>query len=180
MILQRQTKPMPKDQYTVRAAKSDDLAVLPVIEQAAAAQFRTTNYAALADFELASTAIDLEHENVWVVVNGDDQPVGFAIVHVEESSVVHLHEIDVHPQHARQGLGRWLIEAVAKWAQEQGAKALTLTTFGDVPWNGPYYERLGFRKLEIDELSSALQAIRSAEAAAGLPMANRICMQLDL
>lgn len=172
---------MPKDQYTIRVAKSDDLAVLPIIEQAAAAQFRTTKYAALVDFELASTAIDLEHEYVWVVVAGDDQPVGFAIAHVlDESSAVHLHEIDVHPQHARQGLGRWLIDAVAKWAQEQGAKALTLTTFGDVPWNGPYYERLGFRKLEIDELSPALQAIRNAEATAGLPMANRICMQRDL
>jgi GNAT superfamily N-acetyltransferase len=171
---------MPRDQYTIRAANSDDLVLLPAIEQAAAAQFRTTHYAELTDFELASTAIDLEHEYVWVVVDCDDQPVGFAIAHAEESSVVHLHELDVHPQHARQGLGCWLIETVAKWAQERGAKALTLTTFGDVPWNGPYYERLGFQKLEIGELSSALQSIRNAEAAAGLPMVNRICMQLDL
>lgn len=171
---------MPRDQYTIRVANSDDLALLPVIERAAATQFLTTDYAELTDFELVSETIDLEHEYVWVVVDRDDQPVGFAIVHAGESSVVHLHELDVHPQHARQGLGRWLIETVAKWAQKQGAKALTLTTFDDVPWNGPYYERLGFGELEMSELSSALQSIRNAEAAAGLPMAHRICMQLNL
>lgn len=171
---------MSRDQYTIRVANFDDLAILPVIERAAAAQFRTTAYADLIDFELVSATVDLGREYVWVVVDRNDQPVGFAIVHAEESSVVHLHELDVHPQHAHQGLGRWLIETIAKWAQEQGMKALTLTTFSDVPWNGPYYERLGFRKLELSELSSALQSVRNAEAAAGLPMANRICMQLDL
>ncbi len=171
---------MPREQYKIRVACFDDLAILPVIERAAAAQFRTTAYADLIDFELVSETIDLEREYIWVVVDRNDQPVGFAIVHAGDSTTVHLHELDVHPQHARQGLGRWLIETIVKWAQGQGMKALTLTTFADVPWNGPYYERLGFRKLEISELSSALQLVRNAEAAAGLPMANRICMQLDL
>ena len=91
---------------------------------------------------------------------------------------VHLHELDVHPQRARQGLGQRLIEHIAQWAR--GAEALTLTTFSDVPWNGPYYGRLGFRTLDEAALSPALQAVRQAEAAAGLPMAHRICMQLDL
>jgi len=171
---------MPRDQYTIRSANFDDLAILPVVERAAAAQFRTTDYADLIDFELASTTVDLEREYVWVVVDRDDQPIGFAIVHIGENSLAHLHELDVHPQHARQGLGRWLIETVAEWAQKKGMQALTLTTFGDIPWNGPYYARLGFRQLEMNELSSALQSIRDEEAAAGLPMASRICMQLDL
>ena len=170
---------MPRDQYTIRVANFDDLAALPVIERAAATQFRSTDYAHLTEFELVSETVDLEHEYVWVVVDREDQPVSFAIVHTGEGSVVHLHELDVHPQHARQGLGAWLIETIAKWAKGQGAKALTLTTFGDVPWNGPYYERLGFRKLETHEISPVLQLIRNREAAAGLPMAKRICMQLD-
>ena len=38
-----------------------------------------------------------------------------------------------------------LIEHVAGWARAHGSPALTLTTFTEVPWNAPYYERLGFR-----------------------------------
>jgi len=113
------------------------------------------------------------------VADSLDQPVGFAIVHLFDTSV-HLHELDVHPQHARRGLGRRLIETVAEWGRARGAIALTLTTFGDVPWNGPYYVRLGFRTLDITMLSPVLQGVLQREAAAGLPMEQRICMQLDL
>jgi GNAT superfamily N-acetyltransferase len=165
--------------YAVRMARADDLPSLPAIERAAATRFHTTPYTALADFPLASTGIDLDHEFVWVVTDGHDRPVAFAIAHHLDGSV-HLHELDVHPDHARQGLGRRLIAAVADWARGCGATALTLTTFQDVAWNGPYYSRLGFRTLDPVALSPALAAVRQAEADAGLPMASRICMQLDL
>jgi GNAT superfamily N-acetyltransferase len=170
---------MQPEPYAIRYARSDDLAVLPAIERAAAAQFRATPYAALADDDLVSAEIDLDREHVWVAVDQHDHPIAFAIVHLLGDSV-HLHEIDVHPRYARLGLGRRLIAVVADWARERGATALTLTTFGDVPWNGPYYARLGFRTLDVKTLNPALQAVRQAEADAELPMAQRICMQLDL
>jgi GNAT superfamily N-acetyltransferase len=163
----------------IRAARQDDLAALPVIERAAAAVFRTTPYAYLADDDPVSSEVDLAHEYVWVAVNQADQPIAFAIVHLLDDSV-HLHELDVHPDDARQGLGRRLIATVADWARARGATALTLTTFDDVPWNGPYYARLGFRTLDLATLRPGLQAVRQGEAEAGLPMAHRICMQLDL
>lgn len=165
--------------YTVRSARPDDLPLLPAIERAAAAQFRASPYPALADAALASTAIDLTHESVWVVADAADQPVGFAMVRMH-AEAAHVHELDVHPQHARQRLGQRLIRAVAHWARAQGASALTLTTFADVPWNGPYYRRLGFHILDEAAWTPALRAIRQAEEAAGLPMAHRMCMQLDL
>jgi hypothetical protein len=40
------------------------------------------------------------------------------------------------------------------------ASALTLTTFAGIPWNGPYYARLGFRTLDVTSLSFGLQAVR--------------------
>lgn len=168
------------DPYTIRFANLNDLAMLPEIERAASALFRTTAYAVLANADPVSKNVDLDHDLVWVLVGRDDRPVGFAISHRLGRARVHLHELDVHPEHARQGLGRRLIETVANWARAHGAEALTLTTFSDVPWNGPYYERLGFRKLEQTELDPALQRIMEAEIAAGLPVEHRICMQLDL
>jgi ribosomal protein S18 acetylase RimI-like enzyme len=91
------------DLYAIRDARPDDLPHLPTIERAVAAQFQATPYTNLADADLVSAKVDLDHEHVWVVVDADDQPVGFVIVHLLDTAV-HLHEIAVHPQHARQGL----------------------------------------------------------------------------
>jgi GNAT superfamily N-acetyltransferase len=170
------------DRYTLRPARPSDLPRLPLIEAAAAIHFLATPYAFIVEDSAAnpvSANVDLAHEHVWVAADLADQPVGFAILRLLATSV-HLHELDVHPQHAGQGLGRRLIEAAAAWARAQGASALTLTTFGDVPWNGPYYARLGFRTLDLATLAPALLEVRQEEANAGLPMAQRVCMQLDL
>jgi hypothetical protein len=39
---------------------------------------------------------------------------------------------------------------------------------------------LGFRTLDLMTLSLGLQAVRQSETEAGLPMAQHICIQLDL
>ena len=170
---------MSADGYTIRPALREDLAALPAIERLAATRFRVTAFASMADFALTSTHVDLDRERVWVAVAPDDQLVGFAIAHLLDGCA-HLHELDVHPNHGQRGLGRRLIVAVARWARSAGSPALTLSTFRDVPWNAPFYARLGFRPLNEGELSAGLRAIRQAEAAAGLPIEQRVCMRLDL
>lgn len=170
---------MKRQSYSIRRAKPVDLAVLPHLERAAATRFRETPYANLVTGDLISAQIDLDHEYVWVVVDAEDRPVGFAIVSVSDS-LAYLRELDIHPQHARQGLGRWLIETIVAWGREQDMTALTLITFSDIPWNAPYYERLGFYPLDKNELNSVLQNAWQEEMASGLPMKQRICMQIDL
>jgi GNAT superfamily N-acetyltransferase len=165
--------------YTIRPARPDDLPALPAIERAAASLFRATPFAFIADFPLASESIDLAQERVWVAVAADDRPVGFAIAHPLDGCA-YLHELDVHPNHARRGLGRRLVQAVAAWARQTNAAAVTLRTFRDIPWNGPFYASLGFRLLSNDELSPGLRAIRDAEAEGGLPAIHRVCMRLEL
>ena len=58
--------------------------------------------------------------------------------------------------------------------------ALTLTTFEHVPWNAPYYARLGFRILDDAEVTPGLRAIRQREAEIGLDRWPRVCMRRDL
>jgi hypothetical protein len=62
----------------------------------------------------------------------------------------------------------------------EGIAALTLTTFSQVPWNAPYYERCGFRCLDEAELTPGLRAIRRHEAEMGLDRWPRLCMRRDL
>lgn len=84
------------------------------------------------------------------------------------------------PAWSGHGLGRRLIEDLVDRARRRGHHALTLTTFTDVAWNGPYYERLGFRVLADDELGPGLRAIRRAEVARGLDRWPRCAMRRDL
>ncbi len=164
--------------YSIRRAVAADLQALPAIELAAAALFRQSPHPQMADAALASEHL-AAHDVVWVVVDACQQPVGFAIVRAL-GSALHLQEIDVHPAHARRRLGARLIEHIARDAKASGVPALTLSTCDDIPWNAPYYTRLGFRMLAASELSDELQGVQRVEAAAGLPMAHRICMRMEL
>jgi len=116
---------------------------------------------------------------LWVACDSNDVPVGFAYTrsiddcpHIQELAVLHACQ--------RRGIGARLIEAIAGAARRTGAEAVTLTTFGDVPWNGPYYGRLGFRTLAANELSAALRKVFAEEETLGLDVSRRVAMRLDL
>lgn len=96
------------------------------------------------------------------------------------NGAAHVEQLSVHPEHARQGVGRTLIERAVSWAQDHGLDAVTLTTYVEVPWNGPYYERLGFRYLTIEEETPELRAIRDHERASGLDAWPRACTRLRI
>jgi GNAT superfamily N-acetyltransferase len=104
-------------------------------------------------------------------------PVGFAHVEVIEREVAHLEEIDVDPGHGHRGLGTQLVLQVCDWAAGNGYASVTLTTFRDVPWNMPFYERLGFREIPTPELSPALRAVVEAETRRGLDPLRRVVMR---
>lgn len=163
----------------IRPARPDDLGKLPAVERAAAALFRNTPYPHLADSSLISEEIDLLNDLIWVATDANDEPIGFVIAQAIPGSVF-IREIDVDPRYARRGIGAQLIDTVAKWARGHEAPALTLTTFSDVPWNGPYYTRLGFQTLDLATLTPELKRIYQEEADAGLPMAKRIVMRKPL
>jgi hypothetical protein len=59
------------------------------------------------------------------------------------------------------------VQAVCAWATGQGFDAVTLTTYRDVPWNAPFYARLGFVVVAEQDLSRGLVAIRVHERVAG-------------
>ena len=115
----------------------------------------------------------------FVSVGADDRPIGYLLLGVVDEAA-HVEQVSVHPDHARHGIGRALVERAAAWASARGLRALTLTTYVHVPWNGPYYERLGFRYLAVDEETPGLGAIRDQERASGLDAWPRACMRRSL
>jgi len=163
---------------TIRAARPDDLPRLVEIEDAA----ETTFPALSTDFEplpggttVEELAPYVEAGRAFVAADDADRPLGYVIVDVLDGAT-HIDQVSVHPDHARQGIGRELLERAAAWARAHGCRSLTLTTYVEVPWNGPYYERLGFRYLAPAEETAGLRAIRAHEREIGLDIWARTSM----
>jgi hypothetical protein len=57
---------------------------------------------------------------------------------------------------------------------------VTLTTFRDLPWNAPFYQRMGFIVLTDDSLDPHLREALQAEIAHGFPAERRCTMGLTL
>ncbi|MGC9524897.1 MAG: GNAT family N-acetyltransferase [Limnospira sp.] len=158
-----------------------ELPELQNIERTAARLFATVGLAEVAESEPTPSTILRHHQaagRVWVAADDRDRPVGFAIAAVIDGCG-YLQELSVHPAHSRRGLGTRLVETVCRWAKHRGYPAVTLSTFGDLPWNAPFYQKLGFRILGEAELTPGLLAVRTAQAKAGFPVERRVFLKLD-
>ena len=166
----------------IRAARRGDLAVLVEIERAAGETFRALAMDLVADDDPGTVELLAPYADegrAFVAVGADGQPVGYLLLDAVDGAA-HIEQVSVHPDHARRGIGAALIDRAGAWASANGLEALTLTTFVGVPWNGPYYERLGFRYLPAEGETPGLRAIREHERAVGLDGWPRACMTRGL
>ncbi len=161
---------MPTSPPTIRAARADESESLQAIEVAAGRQFSEVGLAevaALPPHPLDELEAYRLQGRSWVAVADDDRPVAFLLAGLVDGHA-HVFEVSVLPSHSRRAFGRSLIDHLAAWASAHDLAAVTLTTFADVPWNAPYYERCGFRRLDDHEIGPDLARIRAAEQSRGL------------
>ena len=164
--------------YTIRLARETDLEHLPGIELAAATLFATYKrfQHLLTDaMSVEEHCVLCEAGRLWVTADENDQPVGFVAVELVDGHP-HIQELDIHPDHGRRGLGGAMIEAVCEWARANGHAVITLTTERDIPWNAPYYARLGFEILPEAQWGAGLREIAVDEIAHGLNPETRVAM----
>jgi len=163
----------------IRAARPDDISKIRSIEVAAGELFRGLGMEAIADdtppteSELAPYVRD---GRAWVATGPDGKPLAYILVDIVDGWA-HIEQVTVHPDHSRTGLGRALIERVEQWSDGCGLDGMTLTTFRDVPWNAPYYKRLGFSDVAESAWSEGLRQIVRQEGAHGLNAWPRVVMK---
>lgn len=180
-------RPMPSAPATpavvVRRAQARDAALLPAIERSAARRFLDVpELAWIAADEVMS---EQDHRTwiaagtSWVAERPDAGLAGF-LVSERTADALHVWELAVRRGLQGRGIGTRLVRAAIDAAAAAGLPAVTLTTFRDLPWNQPFYARLGFATLRPDELNVRLQAILAREASLGLPAARRCAMRLGI
>ena len=166
----------------IRPAEAAELPELQRVEREAGVRFRglgLIDHLLDHSLSLPELAGHQRAGRVWVAADEHDRPVGFAVASVV-GGAAHLEELDVLPEAGRRGIGTRLVSIVCAWAEAQGFSAITLSTFRDVPWNAPFYERLGFRRLQPADLSLALREVRAREEHLGIALDRRVIMRRDL
>lgn len=145
--------------WTIRLAESEDAEVLPAVERSAGLRFRSIpELAFLADGDDMSADSHrryIAQGTEWVAVSETRDIVGFLAAEMIGRDL-HIWEIAVRTDVQNQGIGRRLIEVACAFARQRGFGSLTLTTFNHVPWNAPWYQRLGFVQSPADERLAAL------------------------
>ncbi|MGS4886555.1 GNAT family N-acetyltransferase [Roseibium sp. MB-4] len=116
----------------------------------------------------------IEPGTSWTAETDDGQQIGF-LAAIPEDDALHVYEISVHSDCQKQGIGKALMEYAEAYARALGLSEMTLTTFRHVPWNAPFYERLGFQILKLEKCDARLGSILSKELSRGLPMPEQRC-----
>lgn len=102
-----------------------------------------------------------EADRAWVLLQ-NDEIVAYILADIVDGDA-HADQLSMTRQVAGRGLGAMLLRHVEAWAQHQGLPRLTFTTFRDVPWNAPYYARLGYSEIFEDTIGPELAAIVAEE-----------------
>lgn len=166
----------------MRSGEPGDVEAMRVVEVDAGRRFAGIGLHSIASDTpppAAALAWHISEGTAWSAVGPDGALFGYAVASVVDGEG-HLDQVSVAQAAAGHGIGRALIDRVVEWAAARGYPALTLTTFRDVAWNGPYYQRLGFVALDPADVGPELAAIQAEHRAAGIEVVPRIAMRLKL
>jgi GNAT superfamily N-acetyltransferase len=169
-------------EISIKLAGSEHLSAIPAIELAAAAMFPEADLPVENRFLVIETELLQEAQSearLWVALTDDRTPVGFAMADIVDGGA-HLDEMDVMPDFGRQGIGTRLVRAFIDWARSGNYPGVTLITFRHLPWNAPFYEKIGFEAMKSSELGEELANLLQEEGEAGIDVQKRVCMRLDL
>lgn len=167
---------------TFRFAAPHDASVIRAIEFEAGERFMSVDMAGIADappMDLELVQSKIAAREIIVAVDADETCVGFVMFEPQPMRI-YVQELDVLTSRSGRRIGAALLEQVAQLARARQLPQLILSTFREVPWNAPYYRRLGFSDIDAAELDAALIARRDAHIARGLDESKRVFMRRDL
>ena len=155
--------------YTLRIANKDDIPQLCQIERSATARFGSIPELAFlveGDVLAATKVVEWLHTGRIYALHEQQQQqqqqqdrkiIGFVAAHPMDTTL-YIAEISVLTDQHGKGAGSILLNAIFDWARElkrEGRSTharVSLTTYADVAWNGPWYRKRGFREVPAESL----------------------------
>jgi len=153
--------------YSLTRANAEDASAITRVHLASNELFRDTGLLPLS--ELATHVPEhvivgaVRAGFVFVVRSDRGEPVGFALSRPVDDTL-YLDQVSVDPAHGRRGIGRALVERTAEEARAVGFRSVTLSTFRDLPWNGPFYRSIGFREVPRRRMTDWMKELEAAQA----------------
>lgn len=169
-----------REAIRLRLVSPDDLELLEAIDNESLPLFAEVGiHTALADqhpfvlHELARWRAAIDAGRAWLALNADEVPLGFVVCGTVDGAP-YVDQLSVRRAHMRRGVGRLLLHHAIAWS---GPRPLWLTTYAHVPWNRPYYERMGFVVVHEGEHGPELRAILAEQRAALPAPSERVAMR---
>lgn len=166
-----------RSHFSIRLAVAEDLPSLGSIQDASGSLFSLDQVPKPPPIPTAVDFGPALHAGCLLVALVGRTLVGFALAEILGDSL-HLSQVSVLPDFGQRGIGRSLVTRIVETARERQFPAVTLTTFRDVPWNGPFYASMGFREIPRAQLSAELQG--HIERDEGVGLSNRVAMELRI
>ena len=146
------------DGIALRVATQDDLAAMAEISVEARSRYRT-----ISSFSyVAETPAVAEHRfnegRAVVAVTHAKTVLGFALTRPLDGLLL-LDNISTSTRCRGRGIGKRLLDAVLQEATTECYPAVALTTFRELPWNGPWFRKFGFEPMPDDLIGQALRAL---------------------
>ncbi|MEM6475167.1 MAG: GNAT family N-acetyltransferase [Pseudomonadota bacterium] len=165
-------------EWSLRLARKDDAQAFHEIEEDAAVLFQSEPLLDGIPIPPSTSADDhakaiAKGRSLAAVIGG--QVVGFAAA-APVGRELHLNELSVARDHQQRGIGAALLRALQIDARNSGFRAITLSTFREVPWNAPFYARHGFVEVvNLEEHPHLAEALAGA-VELGIPAETRCAM----
>ena len=156
-----------RSDHVISLARPEDIDALITVDLAAGQLFAPTGLLseeALRDHVPETVYRQaIEAKDVLKASAPDGAPVGFALIS-HRGGTLYLDQISVHPQHGRRGIGADLLRQVFLVAKQRRLKLVTLSTFREIPWNAPFYRKMGFREIPRKDMADWMLDLERIQA----------------
>ena len=163
----------------IRHPRPDEIHLLPQIENEADRRYVRAGLSGVLDMPpatIASLEFGRRHGRLWIAASPLGRPVGFALMKIR-GGAAWLDQLSVLDRWQRRGHGAALIDRTAAAARALGFDTLYLSTYRDVPWNAPFYQRRGFSTIPRGHWPRAMRVLFMLENSHGHPPWRRTIMQ---
>ena len=168
--------------WRIRAATYRELPDVQAVENEADLRYRAVGLNMIIGMPPAELRLLEEGRRrgwLWVAVDTGNRPVGFALLRPFGDDAW-LHQLSVLGRAGRRGIGGALVDTACGAARDAGCTAVLLSTARGVPWNEPFYRRLGFETLSLGRYTYALRQERLHEIRSGHLPWRRVMMRRAL